>query len=130
MIKTTADELWRFDLDTQLRFLRITLRGFWTEAVLDRYEPILAQQMRANKLLGGETSILVDTRELQIQSLAVAERQQAQLAELKPFHATRCALLVPGALAKMQASRIGSPVDHKVFSDEDSAMAWLGLKTS
>lgn len=105
-------------------FVEATLRGFWDMAMLDafRAEVIRATDMMENA--GKRPLLLVDARAHGVQSKEVVEGLRAFASSAAGLK-RRTAVLVDGALYRMQASRIRSADVHQVFADPHEARQWL-----
>ena len=116
--------MYRIEQDRARHLLRITLVGFWDEGTMAAYDRQVRQDMAAMKSQGGCQRVLIDMTDFAIQKRAIAEGHAANLRAVKGA-AMRVALVVPGALSKLQVARVASDTGHPVFDDEGDAMAWL-----
>ena len=116
------------DIDVAQRFVRLTLVGMWTLAIVDAYVDALTQAFKDAATAGaapGALRTLVDLRRHGIQQRDVAQEIEARLAQ-GAAQVQRLAVLVSGsALHAMQARRAGSLIQARVFVDEGEALAWL-----
>ncbi len=106
-------------------FLRLTLTGDWDMEITTRFTADVAialQTMIAHGARPGHFRTLIDMREKKLLPQNVAAEFAKMVRPDSP--SKRIAMLVSGAIHKMQANRIASE-RHAVFMAEDAAMAWL-----
>lgn len=113
--------------DVKGAFLRIEMAGNWNADIVARFSAEVTQTLRdmlANGLTHGELRALIDMREKHVLPQNVA----AEFAKLvRPDSPSkRIAVLVSGAIHRLQAKRIGD-ARQGIFADEPAALAWLGI---
>ena len=116
--------MYKIDIDAAHRLLQIQLAGYWDLEELERFEAARRTALAGTGWNAGEYVCLVDLREHGVQSQDVTARAHACLmaADTLP---KRLAIVVPGALAKMQVSRIVKDQKERFFDDPRNATAWL-----
>ena len=102
----------------------MTLSGLWTLDDLRRFDEARDARLRDLGWKSGKFVSLVDLRGHRVQLQAVTA--QAQVNFRKPaIRPRRQAVLVSTMLNRLQAVRLASPVDERVFNDQASALTWL-----
>lgn len=118
------DALYKIEVDRRLALLRITLSGFFT---IDDVQRWIADRRAALSQIAvgpGQHIVLTDIRDCKVLSQEVHAAIGAATNDPR-WRACRVAIVVDGALARMQAQRMFS-VDHaKCFEDPEQALAWL-----
>ncbi len=112
------------DIDKGARLVRTTLRGQWTLGDVEGYDRERSVLLKASGWQSGTFAYLADLRETGVQPMEVASAQQEALGRM-PITPRRVAVIVPSALARMQAKRMNDHPDRRFFSDEPAALAWL-----
>lgn len=112
--------------DVERKFVRVTMRGLWTDAIVEAYDKAIsatADRMAAAGCPRHELLALVDARAAGAQTggLITAYRERFGVPTRQP---RRLATLVSSALLKRQVERIAIP-NQRIFDDEADAMAWL-----
>lgn len=104
--------------------IRVRGRGFWTPAQAAAHFQALAALIAARRALAAPVRVLVDLREAQVQSAAIAEGIRASTQRL--YRAgDRAAIVVASGLLRVQVRRIVEPTVHELFVAEADALAWL-----
>lgn len=117
--------MYRFEIDERLRLVHIELTSFWTTESFTAFESELDGLLRARGWRAGSYVALLDVRKRGVQSQEMADQvQRARHNERRVLNPRRLAILVGGALVKMQATRI-NPTGDAIFYDEGDALAWL-----
>jgi hypothetical protein len=110
----------------QHQLMKIKVEGFWS---IDDMACYAAELRRASTALteqaGACRRIFVDMSDYPIQSADVAAGHATALQYASDKLGASAALVLQGALAKMQATRVLKTDTHRVFADERSAMQWL-----
>lgn len=109
------------------RLVTITMSGFWDMGVVDAFRFQTQEAIRrfvAEGCPADELLILIDRRDQPAQPQDVVAAIQRIAAENNGY-ARRSAVLVGGALNKMQTGRINQVSQTNVFTSEDEALAWL-----
>lgn len=115
----------RIEVEAAARLIRIELTSFWTAASFAAFERELSRRLRAVGWQPGSYVALLDVRQRGVQSQEMAgEVHRARHDERRVLAPRRLAILVDGALVKMQATRINL-ADDAIFYDEETALAWL-----
>lgn len=111
------------DIDRKLKVVRIVLSG---QLAASDIAGLFEAERAAVALIQGQMGqhlLLIDARELGVQPQAVAQAMQSVL--LTHEAARRIALVVGGALMKMQTKRVMSGTDFQTFDTIDAAEEWL-----
>lgn len=106
--------------------IKLKCVGFWDEATLRTYTIEMAailDRFSRQGISAGQVSILSDQREQNILSADSAEGFKNMLDQARPV--SKVAILVGGALQKMQYHRLAETQRRKIFFDEEEAMLWL-----
>lgn len=111
-------------IDPPLLLIRMTLGGFFSVADVEkldaeRHAALLRLRCGLNQHLS-----LVDVRACELSTPEVAAALQKMLGN-PIYRSRRCALILNGALARMQARRVVQRADVAMFDDVDAATAWL-----
>ncbi len=123
---TTPDvrhERYTIGFEPDLRLVTVARRGLWTVETFESYERDLRRILAGVQAMSRDFLGLIDLRAQTVQTREVAERFRGLIAEdrLQPV---RVAVVTMGALAKLQAGRVGRTT-QRVFTDKESARAWL-----
>jgi hypothetical protein len=116
--------MYEIKTDRRRKLLSVTLNGLWNLEVLEQYERDMKTALASLGCKPGEHLILADFRNHAVQSKDVVARVQAMF-DTPLLASRRTALIVSGALAKMQQSRIIKRDDERIFSSEEEAIQWL-----
>lgn len=107
--------------------LCITMRGFWTMPIFDRYMAECGAAIAGLMRDHGRFDTIGNCNDFPIQGPDVAaafERLKA-LAAATPDN--RIAIITASALGRMQALRLVGNAHSRIFATEAAARAWLGL---
>jgi len=118
--------MYDISFDEQNRILILRQEGFWNVAMVRSYiTEVTAETQRILREFG-EFAILSDNAGYQVQSLEVMEAF-AEFTEqaLERNRGRPVAIIVSGALSRLQTQRIASGSNVKFFDDRSQAMAWL-----
>ena len=121
-----ASEPFQFEVDHARRFLRITLQGGWGRDTVDHYREAVRRTVQTMAIKGvrlDDVAILLDTRDLSVQTRDVAE-YYAETPIYAAAQPRRIATLVTSRLVGMQVRRVSTRVEQ-VFDDEAEALTWL-----
>ena len=113
-----------FELDRARGLLRATLSGFFTLDDVAHYE---IERRRALDRLGCQPNrhvTLCDVSGCQLSTPDVVAALQRVIGDPR-YRSLRCAMVVPGTLAKLQARRVVQRGDIAMFDDPLAAEAWL-----
>ncbi|HJQ18017.1 MAG TPA: hypothetical protein VJ859_13585 [Allosphingosinicella sp.] len=119
--------MYELKLDPKRRCLEIVLRGYWDEKVMDAFEREETDALEALARLSPPTLCLVDLSQFPPQARNIVDRHTNRLSSPEAKIAARTAVIVPGAIVKMQAHRI-IPTDgneRRMFGSRAEAEAWL-----
>lgn len=115
----------RIEIDAAARLVRIELTSFWTSESFEAFEQELSRSLLARGWQAGNYVALLDVRRRGVQSKEMSDQvRRARQDERRVLAPRRLAILVGGALVKMQAQRVNSAQDA-IFYDEQEALAWL-----
>lgn len=105
--------------------LLVETSGFWTVAEAENYQRELASQLERRRRMYGYSLAFIDGRHTEVQPPEV----MARLADLQSFlvvgERDRAAYVVANSLAKMQAQRLATTDQLKVFLSPSAARTWL-----
>ena len=124
MDMSTAGPSYEFKVSPEARLLRITLRGQWTLAHVERYDRDRTACLVETGWRSGTFNCLIDLRGTGVQSQEVAAAQSKALAQM-PIAPRQFAVLIESMLAKHQANRVSDHLRRRFFADESEALAWL-----
>lgn len=105
--------------------LHVETNGFWSVADADAYVAELRERTAAMRRSQGCALVLVDGRESAVQSAEVMARVAAIQSILIVAPGDRAAYVVKSSLAKMQAQRLSTTEQLKVFLSPDAARTWV-----
>lgn len=107
------------------RSIRISFRGFWTDATLESYRQALLARASAAGGVTPTNRALLDVKHCTVQSQAVMDRIDAILEGYRSQIEHYGVLLPDARLFRLQMMRVmaGRPVSF--FETEEQAMAWL-----
>lgn len=105
--------------------LYVETSGFWTDEDADDYVAQLDAQVRALRRTQGYALVLVDGRESAVQSASVMARVANIESILVATERDRAAYVVASSLAKVQAKRLATSQQLKVFVSPDAARTWI-----
>lgn len=112
--------------DRGKRRLTLTYSGFWSVDDAKRVKDALGRELRAAAAGGGPFTVLDDLTEFGVQSAGVVEINDQFAAMYGDFPISRNAMIIPGALARLQVRRTLHHLENcEVFPDFASADAWL-----
>ena len=116
----------RISLDRTERHLDLEMSGYWTDEVMGDFERASAPHSRAFSELRSPKTCLVDARSFGPQSQAIVKRHQELIAKLgQSGRADATAVVLSGAILKMQVSRAAPTAGLQTFNDIDEARDWL-----
>lgn len=116
--------MYRFDNDPS-GLLLIELAGFWTVAEADNYLRELASRLDHSRRTRGYALALVDGRQSDIQPADVMDRMRDIESILVATERDRAAYVVVNSIAKLQAQRLATTDQLKVFLSPSAARTWL-----
>lgn len=105
------------------------LIGFWDEATFDQFVKelrIAVASLGARDSAGGHLT-LADTRDWGVQSQEIADKFAA-ITQDPTLMSKRVAMVIPGAMARMQAGRVVPGDNRAIFSSMEEARDWLLTK--
>ena len=117
--------MYRIHYDAGERLLHLTLEGFWTPATLAAFAAELLVRTTAIRRSGLPYGLLSDSTRFPIQSPLVAAGFERITARGVEQHMGPAAIVVAGALNRMQAERTLKSERVRVFLDMAEARAWL-----
>jgi len=106
------------------RMLHLRLSGHFTLADVARYEVEFGKALRKLGGLPNAHLTLCDVSATAVSTRDVGEALQRVITRAD-YRSRFCAMVVQGALARMQARRIVDRPDVMIFDDVASARAWL-----
>ena len=107
------------------RLLHLTLEGFWSAATLARFAAELLVRTAAIGRGGTIYGVLSDSSRFPVQSPLVAQGFSRIAARGAERHRGPTAIVVAGALNKMQAERTLGGARLRVFTDAVEARSWI-----
>lgn len=110
--------------DPAIAAVHVTLTGQWTMAVAQAYMDAVVANMQGHKVDTMPRKALFDLRECALHGREVADALAAFHARTTP-DMDRVALIVGAVLEGLQAKRISSGRDARVFTTVDDARQWL-----
>jgi hypothetical protein len=119
------DAAFTIRIEPARKFVEISLRGYWDDATMKRFDSELRRLLPALPAGGcmiGEQNTLFDTTAYAVQSQDVLAQLGIMAAD-PSIGSRRIAVLVSSTLNKLQTRRIAP--DYGLFSDRDEAMRWL-----
>ena len=112
--------------DRGTRRLTLTFSGFWSLDDARRIGDTLLGELQAAASSGRPFTVLDDLTDFGVQSPEVFEINKQFAVMYGDFQISRNAMIIPGALARLQVSRSLSHLGNcEVFPDFPSADAWL-----
>ncbi|KQN06472.1 MULTISPECIES: hypothetical protein [unclassified Sphingomonas] len=119
------DPAYTIRLTPERRLLEISFRGFWDDAIYDRFDRKVRALLPGMPLVGvpiGSQVTLLDLTGYPVQNRPMLERL-AVVGNDTDLVGHRVATLLASALLRQQARR--TVPGHTLFSDRGEAMAWL-----
>ena len=119
--------MYELNLDPKRRYLEIVLRGYWDDKVINAFEREEAAALDALDRLDRPTRLLVDLSQFPPQAKEIVERHDKRLNSSDAKIASRTAVIVPGAIVKLQVHRImpADGTEKRMFVSRQEAEAWL-----
>ena len=112
--------------DRVTRRLSLTFSGFWSVDDAKRVRDALLRELQAAASGGLPFTVLDDLTDFGVQSPEVVEINNEYAVMYGDFQISRNAMIIPGALARLQVARTLRHLDNcEVFPDFPSADAWL-----
>jgi hypothetical protein len=112
-------------VDKVRRRLRLKLFGQWDISTVEAFERELELTLERQGWGRGDYDCLVDLREQGIQTQEVAERGGRVTAGGGARSPRYSAMIVDGALKRLQVGRVVTDYDKKFFTSEEEAVSWL-----
>lgn len=112
------------DLDTTTGLINVMSRDLLTVEEVYEFEAKLTEACRKSRMIFGRARILVDGTDATVQTQEVMNA----FLELETFVTgaqDRHALVLPSALARMQAARSLHNERERAFPSKEEALAWL-----
>lgn len=103
----------------------VETKGFWTIEEADRYLAELTGHVEKMRREQGYALVLVDGREGVVQAPPVMERVSGIQSILIRDPRDRAAYVVESSLAKLQAQRLSTSEQLKVFLSPSAARTWI-----
>jgi hypothetical protein len=114
------------NFDRVSRRLSLTFSGFWSLDDAKRIRDALLGELQAAASGGLPFTVLDDLTHFGVQTPEVFEINQQFAVMYGDFQISRNAMIIPGALARLQVSRTLRHLSNcEVFPDFPSADAWL-----
>lgn len=117
--------MYTITVDKGRRRLRLKMTGQWNITTVERFERDLEKTLKQNGWGRGDYDCMVDLREQGVQSPEVAERGGRVTASERARAPRYSAMIVDGALKRLQIGRVVTGYDRKFFTSEEEALAWL-----
>ena len=115
------------DPDAESKLLTVSLSGHWDLDILRNYQTDRQAAIRSMVSAGvaeADIRVLVDRRNQSVQSQDVAAALSEMLRDVE-MKTARTAVIVSGALQRIQTIRTSGTERTRVFTDEHEAKAWL-----
>lgn len=106
--------------------LRAHAAGLWDLEEALRLRAGIERTVYLAVRYGRPIDMLVDLRGLALHTSEVAQAVEAAVTLLQPLEIRRYAMVIEGALLRMQAKRINSALTPTFFDSSEEAVAWLG----
>lgn len=116
---------YELSFDAATATLRLTLRGFWTEATLAAFAAEMLAVTTRIRRDHAEFNMLSDSRSFAVQSATVSAGFTAMTTMASREHRGATAIVVASMMNKLQAERTMTSPRLRVFLDYDEAVAWL-----
>jgi hypothetical protein len=117
--------MYDMSFDTECALLTVTKRGFWSMADLRAFTGAFLTLDRDLRRQHPRYRIFADCRAYSVQSADVSRVYTEIFDDISTYHQGRFAIVVPSALARMQAQRAMPHAIVNVFTDPAEAMQWL-----
>ena len=111
-------------IDADRHFMHLVLRGYWDMGMFDAFARAFRKALQDLGRTGGARYALVDARDFAVQSVEIAGKFGALIAESYADAMPRTATLTATTLNKLQADRAGVQ-NARYFTDLAAAEAWL-----
>lgn len=118
--------VYTIETDPSRSFLHLTMAGDWDVPIADRFSADVAKAIGAMIAAGarpGHFLTLVDMSDKNIAPQPVAARFAGMIRPDSPSR--RIAMVVSGAMHRIQAKRIGNDPRVRCFDNRAAAQAWL-----
>jgi hypothetical protein len=120
-----SSNMYQLEFDEQTRLLTMTLHGFWTMEVFERYKMELLPMMRQVRAKHGPFRLLSHATAMPIQPPEISEAFTDLTPALVDLSGGPIAILAGSTLNKVQAARALAHERIRVFLDETEARNWL-----
>ena len=108
--------------------LEVMMAGFWSLAVLAAYTSESQRWIAPLKASRRWFALLVDNTRFEVQPADVSDALSETVKRASEGHRAPTALVVRGALSKLQARRIGAAEHVAIFTDFAEARRWIETK--
>lgn len=119
------DTLYDIDFTEDDRLLRATLRGFWDSATMAQFARDIAVWRRELIHRYGSYNTLFDAKAFTVQTPEIVDAFQHMQVEGRGLNTGRIAMVVDGALARIQARRTVIDDRIAILDNCEDGLAWL-----
>jgi len=117
--------MYRFEYEPGTGILFVTLQGYWTLPVAERFTADLAVRIEEARRTAGSLKMLLDFTKHGTQTSDVAECLSRKQREAPRQPTDRVALCLPSAFTRNLAHRQSSDPTAQIFSSIGAARGWL-----
>jgi hypothetical protein len=117
--------MFEMSFDAERALLTVVKTGFWSMNELRQFTGAFLTLDRDIRRKHPRYRIFADCRNYSVQSAEVSKAYTEIFDDLSRDHQGRFAILVPSALARLQAKHAMPHTIVEVFTDEAEAMRWL-----
>jgi hypothetical protein len=123
-------QAYSIEFSDEAQTLFLTIDGFWTPLIAARFSSEIIQVVKTISVTHRFFHTLLDQRGFKVQSADTVLRLNETFAITGRMHTGRLAVVTSSSLAKLQVERNVADPRARVFSDLESAKAWLAAAAS
>jgi len=117
--------MYSFDFEPGSGILTVTLHGYWTLAVAERFTAELANHIEDARRSAGALKMLLDFSKHGTQTSEVGQCMSQKQREAPKHASDKVALCLPAAFTRSLAERQSAGQGSRIFSSVGAARAWL-----